>query len=441
MRKITFGLGMSVLLLVGAACASATTAPAASNEPIKLVVWSSHNGVFEEDMQVVADAFMEERPNVTIEIQVVPNEEFLTRLLTASASRSGPDITYWSDQFITTVLDKDIFAPLPEGMFDDYFEQVTPAWRDSYIDSAGNRVGVPYFGGPWGFDYRLDYMHDAGIDDFPSTWSELIEFCQKTVQKDSEGNITREGVDWLLFDPFAFTSLDQLMATQGQRVVALDGSVNLNSPEALAALQLMHDTIWKYECSLPLSQKATPPAGSLPITAGLAASITLWPGSPGFYFDLQQSDPDFNGRWDKATLFPKPDEGGVDAYISVADGWAVLNTSQHKDEAFAYIKALTADDVMVTASEFASVVRNDVMTSPEVKAYFDENAKGAIHVLDFWSSPQISAASQSAIRSVNGLEIQQIVTDGIVAALEDPNADLAAALETMQVDVIAAMTH
>jgi ABC-type glycerol-3-phosphate transport system substrate-binding protein len=418
-----------------------TTAPTptAVAEPVKIVVWASHGGVYEKTMTKVADTFSQSHPGVTVEVDSVDNATFLTRLLTASASRTGPDITYWNDQFATTVLAKDIFAPLPEGMFDDYFAQVAPAWRTAYLDSSGNRVGIPYFGGPWGIDYRLDFMHDAGITDFPTTWSGLIDFCQKTVVKDAAGKITREGINFLPVWPMMPNTLDGLMATQGKRYLGLDGSVNLDSPEALAALQLIHDLIWKYECSLPQSKQPAPPAGSLGITAGLAAAQTLWPGSGAFWIGVEATDPNLLGKWDKATLFPKPDAGGVDADIIVADGWSVLKTSQHKDEAFAYLQALTSPDVMQEAFKFHPVVLNNIMTSQTVKDYYAQNAPGAVHALDFWTNPVASDGAQTAIRTVVAPKIQAIVTDGMVAALEDPNADLQSVLKKMQEDVQAAL--
>ncbi len=178
------------LLIIAAFVLSACGAPAAteapateapSGEPVTITWWhitTKDPGL--SDWQKMADDYMAAHPNVNIEITVLENEAFKTKLTTVMQSGDPPDIFQsWGgggfNQQIDAGLLKDITADL----------EADPAWKDSFAPGAlgvysyqGKNYGVPWDMGMVGFWYNKDLFEQAGIDAPPATWAEFLDDVQ-----------------------------------------------------------------------------------------------------------------------------------------------------------------------------------------------------------------------------------------------------------------------
>jgi len=119
--------------------------------------------------QSLADSYMAEHPNVIVEITILENEAFKTKMTTVIQSGEPPDIFQsWGGGVM-----KDITAdPDADG----------GAWRDTFSPGAlgvysleGKNYGVPWDMGMVGFWYNKDLFAQAGIGAPPTTWDELLE--------------------------------------------------------------------------------------------------------------------------------------------------------------------------------------------------------------------------------------------------------------------------
>ena len=159
--------------------APATEAPA--GEPVTITWWhitTKDPGL--SDWQKMADDYMAAHPNVTIEITVLENEAFKTKLTTVMQSGDPPDIFQsWGgggfNQQVEAGLLKDITADL----------EADSAWKESFAPGAlgvysyqGKNYGVPWDMGMVGFWYNKDLFEQAGIDAPPATWAEFLEDVQ-----------------------------------------------------------------------------------------------------------------------------------------------------------------------------------------------------------------------------------------------------------------------
>ena len=155
------------------------TEPAA--EPVTVTWWhitTKDPGL--TDWQKMADDYMAEHPNVTIEITVLENEAFKTKLTTVMQSGDPPDIFQsWGgggfNQQVEAGLLKDITADL----------EADAAWKESFAPGAlgvysyeGKNYGVPWDMGMVGFWYNKDLFTQAGIDAPPATWTEFLADIQ-----------------------------------------------------------------------------------------------------------------------------------------------------------------------------------------------------------------------------------------------------------------------
>lgn len=130
--------------------------------------------------QSVADEFMAANPNVKIEITVLENEAFKSRLVTVMQAGDPPDLFQsWGGgvlwEYAKAGLVKNIAADL-EG-----------EWRDSFSAKAalelygrnGEYYGVPWTWGAVGIFYNKALFAQAGIEKTPETWTEFLEVVKQ----------------------------------------------------------------------------------------------------------------------------------------------------------------------------------------------------------------------------------------------------------------------
>jgi raffinose/stachyose/melibiose transport system substrate-binding protein len=163
--------------------AAAPTEAAATPEPAggeKVTVRWWHINTIEAEAKVfqdIANDYMAANPNVTIDITVLENEAFKTRLTTAMQSGDPPDLFQsWGGgvlwQFADAKLVRNI-APELNG-----------AWKDSFSTKAALELfgqNGEYYGAPWrwgavGIFYNKELFAKAGLDPAapPKTWDEFL---------------------------------------------------------------------------------------------------------------------------------------------------------------------------------------------------------------------------------------------------------------------------
>lgn len=155
----------------------------ASAEKVTITWWHiSTKDPALSDWQKMADDYMAAHPNVIIEITVLENEAFKTKLTTVMQSGDPPDIFQsWGggtfNQQVEAGLLKDITAELDAD---------GGAWRNTFAPGAlgvysyqGRNYGVPWDMGMVGFWYNKALFAQAGIEAPPKTWTEFLEVVQK----------------------------------------------------------------------------------------------------------------------------------------------------------------------------------------------------------------------------------------------------------------------
>jgi raffinose/stachyose/melibiose transport system substrate-binding protein len=127
--------------------------------------------------QDMANEYMAKHPNVKINITILENEAFKTKLTTVTQAGTPPDIFQsWgggtmNDQISAGLL-KDITADLDAN---------GGAWRNTFAPGAlavyalnGKNYGVPWDMGEVAWWYNKDLFAKAGITTPPTTWTELL---------------------------------------------------------------------------------------------------------------------------------------------------------------------------------------------------------------------------------------------------------------------------
>jgi len=162
-----------------------TAAPAANTTAPKVTINWWHISTKDPGLtfwQGLANQYMAAHPNVTIQITVLENEAFKTKLTTVMQSGTPPDIFHsWGggdmNSQVTAGLLKDITPDLDAN---------GGAWRSSFAPGAlavygyqGKNYGVPWDMGMVGWWYNKDLFAKAGITDVPATWTDFLADVQK----------------------------------------------------------------------------------------------------------------------------------------------------------------------------------------------------------------------------------------------------------------------
>ena len=147
----------------GRAAPTAAASPAAhreasdGGEPVTVDWWHITNGdPGKADFQAAADAYMAEHPNVTIEITVLENEAFKTKLSTTAAADDPDLFQSWGGGIMAAQADagllKDITADIA-----DWKDTINPGAMSIYAYN-GKQYGVPWDMGMIGFWYNKDAL-------------------------------------------------------------------------------------------------------------------------------------------------------------------------------------------------------------------------------------------------------------------------------------------
>jgi raffinose/stachyose/melibiose transport system substrate-binding protein len=131
--------------------------------------------------QGLADAFVAEHPNVTIEITILENNAFKERLVTVMQANDPPDLFQsWGGGVLWSFADN--------GLVRNIAPELEGEWKDSFAAQAalelygqnGEYYGVPWTWGAVGMFYNKALFEQAGLDpdNPPATWTELLAAVQ-----------------------------------------------------------------------------------------------------------------------------------------------------------------------------------------------------------------------------------------------------------------------
>ena len=161
------------------AAASSAPTPEASAKPVTIEWWHITTAdpgktVF----QGIADAYTALHPNVKINITILENEAFKTKLATSMQSGQVPDLFQsWGGGIMAAQADA--------GMLKDITSDVA-SWKDTINPGAlsiyaykGKQYGIPWDMGMIGVWYNKALFTKAGISAPPATWDDFLADVSK----------------------------------------------------------------------------------------------------------------------------------------------------------------------------------------------------------------------------------------------------------------------
>ncbi len=322
----------------------ATQAPEVDTEGAsgEISVWAM--GAEGENLQTLADQFMDEFPDITVEVTPVPWDAAHDRIVNAIAGGEVPDVsmvgTTWMGEFATIGgLD-----PVPENIDSSAFFE--GAWGTTVVD--GVSYAVPWYVETRVLYYRTDLAEDGGVAEPPASWDDLKAMVQAMQDAGAEYGISLQpgGTGaWQTFMPFFWQAGGEIM--DGEGTFTLDGEPCV---EALT----YYDSFFE--------DGLTPPAAEdVPVEGRFAngeiASFISGPWMINIVSDAGTEE----GAFDVAR---QPSEAAGTSFVG-GSNLAVMAQADNKEAAWAFVEYLMRPEVQVTWYETVSAL-------PSVQSAWDD---------------------------------------------------------------------
>src|SRR5438309_10127036 len=236
-RKLLFTVAAAVALLA-AACGSTNPTTTSGNETGTLTVWLMNGSAPQSVIDGVNADFKAKHPNVTVNVEIQQWSDVTTKLDTAFAGSTPPDVMELGNTLVAKYAAAGALQDISSKK--SSFEN-SGTWLQSLTDSCtfqSKLYCVPYYAGSRAIIYRTDMFAAAGVQ-VPTSMDELMTVGQKLMAKyGSDPNFSAlyfPGKYWYAAAPFVWDFGGDI-ATQsgGQWTGAINSS---SSQQGLGVLQ------------------------------------------------------------------------------------------------------------------------------------------------------------------------------------------------------------
>jgi multiple sugar transport system substrate-binding protein len=330
------------------------------DKTVTLNVWGM--GEEAKSLPKIAKEFEKENPNIDVKVQAIPWDQAHDKLLTAVASKKGPDViqmgTTWIPEFASANALMDITPYLkdyPELNPENFYEgSVTTTKFDD------KTVGVPWYVDTRVLYYRTDLLKDAGYAEAPKSWEELSDAAAKLAKRgDKNYGISIDANEQSLAFMFARQNGSKLFDEQGKPL--------FNEKEFVDAVKYLNS----------FYQNGSAPKDDIGIDiiqAFKAGIIPMFISGPWMVKLINDQAPDIKGKWATAVL-----PAGKENNVSVLGGanLSIFQYTKNKDAALKFAAYMSKPETqvewfkMVNALPAAKEAWNDsaLQEDPNLKVF------------------------------------------------------------------------
>lgn len=381
MKKKIMSLVISTAMFASTIAGTSVTAFAEEQDPVTLTFWGWTASDFEaKAIQEGLDTFQEQYPYITVEYMTVPSADYHTKLKTALASGSGPDVFYLDATQCNDFVNAGLLADLTD-VAADFTANMTEASLQK-VSMTGEDGSTRVYGldicnvGPVIF-YNKDLFEAAGVEPMPTkwderwTWDEFVENMKKLTIVDDSGNTTQYGT-CNFEEQYSLYVLQELLDLNGANWYNEDmtAAENVDSEESKEVIENIKALRVEYGVA-PDPNAAGSDTGNSPTAmflTGQVASIAI--GSYALQ-EIAQSDINYG-----VGLFPTFGKDDSDSFMVSADMKCINAQSEHQEEAL-----LLAE--YMSSSEFGIPIYQTGLWMPNQKDLYEEEN------IDLWFNTEI----------------------------------------------------
>ncbi len=382
MSKKILAVVLALAMTLGMVCMMTGCGGGSSSDEATLTIWT-HNDEdsWNESYQSIVDAYMEEHPDVTINIESFPYDEYESKVQTALMSKEGGADIYelwggWGVDYAPS----GALAQLPEDMEADVREKCYPNTYGA-LEADGVLFGIPmeYNIECGGLVVNNNLMKEAGVS-VPTTWDELKAAAKKgTVTAD--GEVVVKGFDFVNWDGVMYLWTSMILS-QGGNYLNEDGTFNVTSDEAKKAWEELAKMVTddKYTTLSGLDD-GSDIEGYQELYAGQAMMVPRGP------WCLAEGANDFGLEYGKDYSYEAMPFYGPEKKFATETGWSMGVAAgldeEKQQQAFDFLEYFFSDDVIMQHNLACGQIpaKKEVAQSPEYLEQFPY-AEPLVGILD-----------------------------------------------------------
>jgi multiple sugar transport system substrate-binding protein len=354
MKKLLVCLLAAVMVLGIAGCGSpAGESPqtSGSTEQVVLTFWA-HQEAWNTSYQNIADAYMAEHPNVKIQFEFFPYDEYEAKMQTSLIATSNSADIYelwggWAIDFAPS----GALAEIPE-------EMATEVRNDSYPSTIGSlEYEGKLYGLPMEFNIEcggmfvnLHLLEQNGMT-IPTTWDDLVaDAKQASVWNGNE--ISVRGFDFVNWDSVTYLWTSMILSSGGQYLND-DGTFNFTSPEAKEAFTVLTNLVNQDKVTDLMGLTG---GGDMEGYQMLFADQALFvPRGP---WPMAEAKETFELTYGTDFTYAALPWYGDTPAFAAETGWAlaVNGNSEKKDAAFDFLEYFYSDEVLMQHNIYCSMI-------------------------------------------------------------------------------------
>lgn len=252
-------------------------------QPVTIKMWMhEHPPRIAIDKAIIAE-FEKANPDIKVQYDAISVAEYSTKLLTAFAAGSGPDMFNNTSTLVTQYYNAKILAPIDYaamGLADE--AALLAKYSGNGFDGIrfqGKLHGIPTELSNWACFANNAIWAEAGLDpkkDWPRTWEALPAVAEKLTKRDANGVPVRRGFDFNWTIPGAFWYVPNTMFHQlgANMIDDVAYKATLDTPAARQVFQYFQD--WTGKLRLGGPQYTDTRAAFLAGSLGAECSFGIW---------------------------------------------------------------------------------------------------------------------------------------------------------------------
>jgi multiple sugar transport system substrate-binding protein len=334
--------------------AANTTNASKKNVSLKLTMWG--DDARKKQFEELFDKYKETHPNVSVEVLLIPFDDYQQKLSIMSASRTGPDITWLAERMIPQFIDTDQLLDLSSFQSDAAYDlkDIFPTTMDAY--RKDNKLyGITFSSGPKVLYYNKSLFKEKGLKTPLELFKEgkwTYDEFYKTAKALTDPSKGVYGVSMFASNSSWKNWQDAFIDTiwaNGAELLSADGKkFLLNSPEGEQSLKTFSDMMFKDQSHVKPGDQATFESGKLGMVRNTFS-----------YVPTARKITNFD--WDIAPM-PKGSRKDAPSAVGVA-GYSVMKDTQNPAEAIELVKYLTSREGMTLVQKSFAPTRKSLLES------------------------------------------------------------------------------
>ena len=368
-------LGLATVMAVGlTACGGGSKS---SDGTITMQIWDTAQ---RDGMQALADAYHEQNPDVTVEIQVTSWDEYWTKLEASATSNTLPDVFWMHTNYILQYADNGMLADLTDLYADESATYYTDHYSDVSISNAsgsdGKIYGVPKDKDTVGLVYNKE-MFDAANVAYPDetwTWDTLVEASQAIYDATGKYGYMAYADDQLGYWNFVYQNGGYIL-NEDKTAAGFD------VPETIEAMKF-YIGLQSYDWCPDQNYFAETAPGN----AFFSEQGAMFLEGDWNIMSEMKNYPEMQGKWDVAVLPSSPDGGR--ATISNGLCYATSANNQNNEVVLDFLRFLGSEEGQrIQGESGAAIPAYEGLEETWITAFdqfdYDLNLEAFIEMFDY----------------------------------------------------------